>query len=197
MLRPENSNNDIILSDKNLDSIKINSQSNGYSYIDHDNSTNKITLHLSRIEKTPFIGKNSGKWKHSEFENIHNNSNHKEEKLDETKINIETVAQNSQYFKFDPNDVYGSFKTTSHFKADNEEKSPTAEEIIKNARKMSNDIINSDWDKSDVVHIRQDSEFDGKAIDELEIFNLTKPLSSEGLVQEGGPNIDYENLLFK
>jgi hypothetical protein len=144
VLRPENCNKDIILSDQNLESIKINSQSNGYSYIDHDSSTDKITLHLSRIEKTPFVGKNSSKWKHLEFENIHNIKGQEESKLEEVKVNLETVTQNDNYFKFDPNDVYGSFKTTSHFKADNEEKSPTAEEIIKNARKMSNDYINSD-----------------------------------------------------
>jgi hypothetical protein len=197
VLHPDNCNNDITLSEKSLELIKMNSQSNGYSYIDHDSSTDKITLHLSRTENTPFIGKNSNKWNLSEAENKLNINNQEESKLEDDKLNLKSVAQNDNYYKFDPNDVYGSFKITHHFKEDNEEKSPTADEIIKNVRKMSNEIMNSDGDVSDVVHIRQDSDIDGKPIDELEIFNLTKPLSSEGLVQEGGPDIDYENRLFK
>lgn len=180
------------MSDNDVECIKKNTVSNGYTYL-QVSPKNELSLVVSRFGNKPFLGKIGKKNYADEVQYPDNGLSKVPSANPSTAVDRSLDEEKTQFYRFDPNEVYGSFKPGNPSKSDRNDMNTTANDIIKNTRKFSKELCGEG--KDDSSFDKAQSEEYGKAIDELEIFTFTKPLQPEGLVEEGCQNIDYENLL--
>lgn len=113
-------------------------------------------------------------------------------------INLEESKQPLKFFKFNPNDVYGSYKQLEYKdKTIDPEETPIANEMFNSQRKVSNDM-----DIFGIKEERDESESKGNTDDDERIYinqgvySFTHPLREEGLKEEGCTEESYENMFF-
>lgn len=182
LLGPEKANIDIYLYDKDVECLKRSTTSNGYTFLDYS-PKNELNLVVSRIANKPFLGK-IGKRNYTEDFHDPETGLYKVPSANpSTSVGFSPKNNNSQFFKFNPSEVYGSSKLGNTTESDRKDVNKSANDIIKNTRKYSKELFGED--KEDSSFDKAQSEEYGKAIDELDIFTFTKPLQPEGLVEEG------------
>ena len=206
-LSPENCKEDIYLTEKDIAVLKskpfsggCSAQKNFHSYLDYDKNTNKISCVLSRYEQRPFFGKSSTKYWANILCNLSDDQAHAITNGNNDDISpmrdLEESKQPLEFYKFDPNDVYGSYKHSElKDKTIDAEDTPVPDEILNSQRKVSNEL--------DVFGVREERAESKENVEEeewnhgnQELSSFTQPLKEEGLKEEGCAEETYTNMFF-
>lgn len=112
------------------------------------------------------------------------------------KIDLGDAKQPLKFFKFDPNDVYGSYQVSElKDKTLDPGDTPVAHELMNPNRKVSNDMdifgVKEEKDDSD-----SKENLDPNAFINLGIYSFTHPLREEGLKEEGCTDESHVNMFF-
>ena len=220
VLAAENYTNDIELTEKDMELAAKTTQSNRFWYVDYDHKSDELNLVLSRT--VPFVGKDSIMYR-QEAPPLHTNNDeisipNSSEYAKDMNLNLNESVQPIEFFKFDPDDVYGSFKNTDKVKNEpsNAANTPIARELLQGSRKISNDLdmfgqkerADSCDTEKEKFKSEEKKKVSNKEIDDeneedktvafinLEIYQYTHPRKEEGLKEEGCSEDNYVNKFF-
>lgn len=194
VLSAENYTNEVNLNDRDLDYLKGNTLSNGYSYLEFDEITDSFSIIVSRLNDNPFWPSNKNKSERKLFKRRESS-----EKLSKTNgdihIQVDQIGSIVQLSKLNPSDVYGSLvRNEEKLRNFDPEETPAAKEMINHQRVCSN---NDDEDGSFNLKSEQseeNKEIDAKLFYNTGVYEFTHPLKEIGLKEEGWSEDWYTNL---
>lgn len=110
----------------------------------------------------------------------------------------EEAKQPIEFFRFNPNDVYGSYKHSElKDKTVDHDETPVVNEILNSQRKMSSELeIFGIKDSKMEGDSKDDSDDDDRKNISQGLYAFTQPLREEGLKEEGLTEDSYANMFF-
>lgn len=183
-----------------MECLKGNSQSSGYSYLEHNSETDTFNLVVSRTTR-PFIRKyiyKNGLNYTKETERQQSGNSITGFKINgDVYLNLEEAEEHHEpFYRFNPKDVFGSMPLSNSAANIEPDGTPAAKELLNSNRKISKDIDRSDSDEKDDSDYKDKIDDETKAFLNSGVYTLTHPLKELGLKEEGCLETTYENMFF-
>lgn len=192
VLSAENYTSEIYLNDKDLDYYKGNTLSNGYSYLEYDESTDSFSIIVSRLNDNPFWPANKNKQDRRIYKRRESSDKFSKTNGD-IHIPVDQLGTTIQLSKLNPSDVYGSLVRNEQMRNFDPEETPAAKEMITHQR------IKPDNDDEDVSFNMKSEQSEENKNDEAKnfyntgVYEFTHPLKEIGLKEEGWSEESYTN----